>query len=129
MKNACWRTGSVRVSPSSGFGDVARNSSGSVPELPVTNCRLVELRQLLAHHLRHERDEDALLGDGLLALLAQHEPQELLHLRLERLAGRLVHEEVHVATERILVLVYVLDGRLVARPALLPRHLEHFHVW
>src|SRR5438034_10243527 len=88
----------------------------------------VELFQLFGHDVGRERNEDALLRHHVLPFAAQHELEEFLHFRLQRLARRLVHVDVDVAAERILMQINILDIGLVARRALARREPQHLHV-
>src|SRR5258708_39341468 len=72
-----------------------RMRRGPIPGRHFNNS--VELLQLFLHGFGKEGDEDLLLRHHVLALARQHEPQELLHLRLERLARLAVHVDADIA--------------------------------
>src|SRR6267142_754295 len=77
----------------------------------------VELFELFANVRSGQWRIDAGFLDDLLALAAQHEADELAHLRVHRAARRLVHVDISVSNQRIAAVLDVvgceLDGRAV----------------
>src|SRR5258707_11302688 len=76
---------------------------------------LLQLGELLADNLRRQRNVDAFLGDDVLSIPAENGLEEFLNLRLERLAGWPVDEDVDITTQRIAVGIDVLDCEIDER--------------
>src|SRR3977135_667075 len=72
---------------------------------------LLQLRELLAHHLRGQRQIVPIARHDLLAFAAQHVAQKFMELWIERVTGRAIHIDVDIAHERVAAILESRRGR------------------
>src|SRR5262245_21042439 len=87
----------------------------------------LQLRQLVGDVLPEQR-KVAVLDHDLLTFLGEHEQQELLDERIERLVGNLVDVDVEKAGERVLPGIDVVGVVADELSAVLRRQLQRLHV-
>src|SRR5215469_8993188 len=93
-------------------------------------CVLIQLAELTGRGGRQDGKVAAAVAQhGLLALAAQHVPQELAQLRVDRLAGLAVEKHRDHARERIGMIHDAVAGRLDVRLACPLREWDGPHLW